>query len=116
MLLSQQEERHLLERNVNAALQKKMEELQRNFLQVIPVDSFLLARLECLPLVYLDIIHNSAKVLQIYIWTLRIMLYYSNYLIIYGGDIIKMLVGRMKDLSPWYVSHGALSSLGLDIF
>ncbi|XP_024440334.2 uncharacterized protein LOC7470751 isoform X3 [Populus trichocarpa] len=34
LLLSQQEERHLLERNVNAALQKKMEELQRNFLQV----------------------------------------------------------------------------------
>uniref|UniRef100_A0A2C9VIZ4 Uncharacterized protein n=1 Tax=Manihot esculenta TaxID=3983 RepID=A0A2C9VIZ4_MANES len=34
LLLSQQEERHLLERNVNAALQKKMEELQRNLLQV----------------------------------------------------------------------------------
>ncbi|XP_062176354.1 uncharacterized protein LOC133881440 isoform X2 [Alnus glutinosa] len=32
--LSQQEERHLLERNVNAALQRKMEELQRNLLQV----------------------------------------------------------------------------------
>ncbi|KAK6159197.1 hypothetical protein DH2020_006511 [Rehmannia glutinosa] len=34
LLLSQQEERHLLERNVNAALQKKVEELQRNLLQV----------------------------------------------------------------------------------
>uniref|UniRef100_A0A5B6YQB4 Putative myosin-10 isoform X1 n=1 Tax=Davidia involucrata TaxID=16924 RepID=A0A5B6YQB4_DAVIN len=34
LLLSQQDERHLLERNVNAALQKKMEELQRNLLQV----------------------------------------------------------------------------------
>ncbi|KAF2294396.1 hypothetical protein GH714_010269 [Hevea brasiliensis] len=34
LLLSQQEERHLLERNVNAALQKKNEELQRNLLQV----------------------------------------------------------------------------------
>ncbi|XP_065870901.1 uncharacterized protein [Euphorbia lathyris] len=34
LLLSQQEERHLLERNVNAALQKKLEELQRNLLQV----------------------------------------------------------------------------------
>ncbi|XP_002532426.2 protein Hook homolog 3 isoform X1 [Ricinus communis] len=34
LLLSQQEERHLLERNVNAVLQKKMEELQRNLLQV----------------------------------------------------------------------------------
>ncbi|XP_034922883.1 uncharacterized protein [Populus alba] len=34
LLLSQQEERHLLERNVNAALQKKMGELQRNLLQV----------------------------------------------------------------------------------
>lgn len=34
LLLSQQEERHLLERNVNAALQKKIEELQRNILQV----------------------------------------------------------------------------------
>ncbi|GLU03361.1 hypothetical protein SLE2022_205630 [Rubroshorea leprosula] len=34
LLLSQQEERHLLEKNVNAALQKKMEELQRNLLQV----------------------------------------------------------------------------------
>ncbi|KAG5625308.1 hypothetical protein H5410_010526 [Solanum commersonii] len=34
LLLSQQEERHLLERNVNAALQEKMEELQRNLLQV----------------------------------------------------------------------------------
>ncbi|XP_075673958.1 uncharacterized protein LOC142643291 isoform X4 [Castanea sativa] len=34
LLLSQQEERHLLERNVNAALQRKMEELQRNLLQV----------------------------------------------------------------------------------
>ncbi|XP_055815977.1 uncharacterized protein LOC129885646 isoform X2 [Solanum dulcamara] len=34
LLLSQQEERHLLERNVNAALQKKIEELQRNLLQV----------------------------------------------------------------------------------
>lgn len=35
LLLSQQEERHLLERNVNAALQKKIEELQRNLFQVI---------------------------------------------------------------------------------
>lgn len=34
LLLSQQEERHLLERNVNAALQKKVEELQRNLIQV----------------------------------------------------------------------------------
>ncbi|KAL7236434.1 hypothetical protein ACSBR1_019669 [Camellia fascicularis] len=34
LLLSQQEERHLLERNVGAALQKKVEELQRNLLQV----------------------------------------------------------------------------------
>nr|XP_016476117.1 PREDICTED: uncharacterized protein LOC107797717 isoform X3 [Nicotiana tabacum]XP_016476118.1 PREDICTED: uncharacterized protein LOC107797717 isoform X3 [Nicotiana tabacum]XP_016476119.1 PREDICTED: uncharacterized protein LOC107797717 isoform X3 [Nicotiana tabacum] len=34
LLLSQQEERHLLERNVNAAMQKKIEELQRNLLQV----------------------------------------------------------------------------------
>ncbi|OWM79160.1 hypothetical protein CDL15_Pgr003331 [Punica granatum] len=34
LLLSQQEERHLLEKNVNAALQKKVEELQRNLLQV----------------------------------------------------------------------------------
>ncbi|GFP88640.1 hypothetical protein PHJA_001007700 [Phtheirospermum japonicum] len=34
LLLSQQEERHLLERNVNAALRKKIEELQRNLLQV----------------------------------------------------------------------------------
>ncbi|XP_057963834.1 uncharacterized protein LOC131154982 isoform X2 [Malania oleifera] len=34
LLLSQQEERHLLERNVNATLQKKLEELQRNLLQV----------------------------------------------------------------------------------
>ncbi|KAF5183154.1 myosin heavy chain-like protein [Thalictrum thalictroides] len=34
LLLSQQDERHLLERNVNAAIQKKMEELQRNLLQV----------------------------------------------------------------------------------
>ncbi|KAL5561389.1 hypothetical protein UlMin_031136 [Ulmus minor] len=34
LLLSQQEERHLLDRNVNAALQKKIEELQRNLLQV----------------------------------------------------------------------------------
>ncbi|XP_015073881.1 myosin-13 isoform X2 [Solanum pennellii] len=34
LLLSQQEERHLLERNVNAALQKKIEDLQRNLLQV----------------------------------------------------------------------------------
>ncbi|XP_052188136.1 putative WEB family protein At1g65010, chloroplastic isoform X2 [Diospyros lotus] len=34
LLLSQQEERHLLERGVNAALQKKLEELQRNLLQV----------------------------------------------------------------------------------
>ncbi|EYU21870.1 hypothetical protein MIMGU_mgv1a023746mg, partial [Erythranthe guttata] len=34
LLLSQQDERHLLERNVSAALQKKIEELQRNLLQV----------------------------------------------------------------------------------
>ncbi|XP_022763522.1 mitotic spindle assembly checkpoint protein MAD1 isoform X3 [Durio zibethinus] len=34
LLLSQQEERHLLERNVNAALQKKIDELKRNLLQV----------------------------------------------------------------------------------
>ncbi|KAE9447094.1 hypothetical protein C3L33_21012, partial [Rhododendron williamsianum] len=34
LLMSQQEERHLLERNVNASLQKKVEELQRNLLQV----------------------------------------------------------------------------------
>ncbi|XVF01397.1 hypothetical protein REPUB_Repub04eG0085700 [Reevesia pubescens] len=34
LFLSQQEERHLLERNVNAALQKKIDELQRNLLQV----------------------------------------------------------------------------------
>ncbi|KAK4743302.1 hypothetical protein SAY87_001303 [Trapa incisa] len=34
LLLSQQEERHLLERNVNTALQKKVEEFQRNLLQV----------------------------------------------------------------------------------
>ncbi|KAM7265129.1 hypothetical protein ACFE04_002812 [Oxalis oulophora] len=34
LLLSQQDERHLLEKNVNAALQKKIEELQRNLLQV----------------------------------------------------------------------------------
>ncbi|KAG6421919.1 hypothetical protein SASPL_118479 [Salvia splendens] len=32
--MSQQEERHLLERDVNAALQKKIEELQRNLMQV----------------------------------------------------------------------------------
>ncbi|KAJ1381622.1 putative myosin-2 heavy chain isoform X1 [Sesbania bispinosa] len=34
LLLSQQEERHLLERNVNSALQRKIEDLQRNLLQV----------------------------------------------------------------------------------
>ncbi|XP_056160841.1 uncharacterized protein LOC115690332 isoform X3 [Syzygium oleosum] len=34
LLLSQQEERHLLERNVNAALRKRSEELQRNLIQV----------------------------------------------------------------------------------
>ncbi|KAL4354006.1 hypothetical protein GQ457_06G003010 [Hibiscus cannabinus] len=34
LLLSQQEERHLLENNVNAALQKKIDDLQRNLLQV----------------------------------------------------------------------------------
>ncbi|KAJ6716471.1 MYOSIN HEAVY CHAIN-LIKE PROTEIN [Salix koriyanagi] len=34
LLLSQEEERHLLERNVCMALQKKTEELQRNLLQV----------------------------------------------------------------------------------
>lgn len=34
LLLSQQEERHLLERDVNQALQRKLEELQRNLSQV----------------------------------------------------------------------------------
>jgi hypothetical protein len=34
LLLSQQEERHLLERNMNAALLKKVEELQKNLSQV----------------------------------------------------------------------------------
>ncbi|KAL2460332.1 myosin heavy chain-related [Abeliophyllum distichum] len=34
LLLSQQEERHMLETNVNASLQKKVEELKRNLLQV----------------------------------------------------------------------------------
>ncbi|KAI9124839.1 hypothetical protein K1719_004166 [Acacia pycnantha] len=34
LLLSQQEERHLLERNVHSTLQKKVEELQMNLLQV----------------------------------------------------------------------------------
>ncbi|KAG7640829.1 hypothetical protein ISN44_As02g008580 [Arabidopsis suecica] len=34
LLLSQQEERHLHEENVNAALQQKVDELQRNLLQV----------------------------------------------------------------------------------
>ncbi|KAK1431252.1 hypothetical protein QVD17_14579 [Tagetes erecta] len=34
LLLSQQEERHLLENNVNSALQSKLEELQRNLIQV----------------------------------------------------------------------------------
>ncbi|KAF5733212.1 nucleoprotein TPR-like isoform X5 [Tripterygium wilfordii] len=34
LLLSQQEERHLLERNVYTALQEKVDELQRNLLQV----------------------------------------------------------------------------------
>ncbi|KAK9164311.1 hypothetical protein Syun_005213 [Stephania yunnanensis] len=34
LLLSQQEERHLLDRNLNVALQKKIEELQRNLRQV----------------------------------------------------------------------------------
>eukprot|EP00268_Persea_americana_P066295 TRINITY_DN8997_c0_g1_i1.p1 TRINITY_DN8997_c0_g1~~TRINITY_DN8997_c0_g1_i1.p1 ORF type:complete len:662 (+),score=161.46 TRINITY_DN8997_c0_g1_i1:268-2253(+) len=34
LLLSQQEERHFLERDVNAALQKKIDELQRNLFQV----------------------------------------------------------------------------------
>lgn len=34
LLLSQQEERHLLERETNAALQQKMDELQRNLSQV----------------------------------------------------------------------------------
>ncbi|KAL9299444.1 hypothetical protein AtEden1_Chr2g0232621 [Arabidopsis thaliana] len=34
LLLSQQEERHLHEENVNAALQQKVDELQRNILQV----------------------------------------------------------------------------------
>lgn len=35
LLLSQQEERYILESNVNAALQNKTEELQRNLQQVI---------------------------------------------------------------------------------
>ena len=35
LLLSQQEERYILESNVNAALQNKLEDLQRNLLQVI---------------------------------------------------------------------------------
>ncbi|KAI7757465.1 hypothetical protein M8C21_003197 [Ambrosia artemisiifolia] len=34
LLLSQQEERYMLENNVNAALQNKLEELQRNLIQV----------------------------------------------------------------------------------
>ncbi|XLS75386.1 hypothetical protein HN51_032251 [Arachis hypogaea] len=34
LLLSQQKKRHLLERNMNAALQQKIEELQRNLMQV----------------------------------------------------------------------------------
>lgn len=34
LLLSQEEERHVLEKNVNLALQKKIEELQRNLLQI----------------------------------------------------------------------------------
>ncbi|KAL2477381.1 myosin heavy chain-related [Forsythia ovata] len=34
LFLSQQEERHMLETNVNASLQKKVEELKRNLLQV----------------------------------------------------------------------------------
>lgn len=34
LLLSQQEERHLLDRNVKSALERKIEELQRNLLQV----------------------------------------------------------------------------------
>ncbi|CAM8914018.1 unnamed protein product [Rhodiola kirilowii] len=34
LLLSQQEERHLLERNINAALQRKIDELQQSLLQV----------------------------------------------------------------------------------
>lgn len=35
LLLSQEEERYLLERNLHVALQRKVEELQRNLLQVI---------------------------------------------------------------------------------
>lgn len=35
LLLSQQEERHLHERNMNEALLKKVEELQKNLSQVI---------------------------------------------------------------------------------
>lgn len=35
LLLSQQEERYILERNGNVALQNKIEDLQRNLLQVI---------------------------------------------------------------------------------
>ncbi|KAK7266850.1 hypothetical protein RIF29_19507 [Crotalaria pallida] len=38
LLLSQEEERHLLERNVNSALQRKIEDLQRNLLQTIWVE------------------------------------------------------------------------------
>ncbi|GAB2264845.1 hypothetical protein Droror1_Dr00028331 [Drosera rotundifolia] len=34
LLLQQEEERHFMERNVNAALQKKLDELQRGLLQV----------------------------------------------------------------------------------
>lgn len=43
LLLSQQEERHLLDSNVNSALQRKIEELQRNLLQVVFMQCFLLA-------------------------------------------------------------------------
>lgn len=47
LLLSQQEERHLLDRNVNAALERKIEELQRNLLQVISVNARLSELLVC---------------------------------------------------------------------
>ncbi|KAK9941969.1 hypothetical protein M0R45_007659 [Rubus argutus] len=36
-MIIQQKERHLLDRNMNAALQNKIDELQRNKLQVISV-------------------------------------------------------------------------------
>lgn len=47
LLLSQQEERHLLDRNVKSALERKIEELQRNLLQVISVNAHLSELLVC---------------------------------------------------------------------